>query len=58
MTTDTALAQVSANCAEGKHNRCLGTVQEGRRLVACLCPVEDCGHGSDTMKARRARENA
>lgn len=55
MSTDTTvdLAQVSANCAEGRHYRCLGTVQDGRRLQKCLCPVEDCGHGSDTMKARR-----
>lgn len=50
---------VSRNCADGNHARCLGTVYiyppdgEGRRIVACTCPVKNCGHGSETEKAKR-----
>lgn len=49
---------VSRMCAEGKHGRCLGTVfvyppVDGKRLVPCRCPVEDCGHGTEIEKARR-----
>lgn len=48
---------VSRNCAAGNHTRCLGTVYVPKRgLVACECGDPGCGHGSDTAKARRKRD--
>lgn len=52
--------RVSLNCAHGNHSRCLGTVYDVSRagLVRCGCPTPDCGHGTDTAKARRVRGEA
>lgn len=48
---------MSMPCAKGNHSRCLGTVHLPKAgLVPCDCPVEDCGHGTDTYKARRKRD--
>lgn len=44
---------VTRNCAAGNHVRCLGTVHAPTGIIACECAVVDCGHGSDTAKARR-----
>ena len=48
---------VTRTCAVGNHSRCLGTVYdtEAKGLVDCQCSVEDCGHGTDTVKARRGK---
>jgi hypothetical protein len=51
--------RVSLNCASGNHLRCLGTVYDlTAGLVKCACDAPDCGHGTDTAKARRARGDA
>lgn len=45
----------SLHCAAGNHSRCLGTVYDlTKGLVVCQC-TPDCGHGTDTAKARRGR---
>lgn len=49
---------VSRACADlGKHHRCLGAVyiyppRGGQRIVACECPVPNCGHGTEVEKSR------
>ena len=52
-----ATGPVTCNCAVGNHLRCLGQVTTTKGMVPCGCAVADCGHGSDTVKARR-RDNA
>jgi hypothetical protein len=44
--------QVSLNCDEGRHSRCLGTVyvpqfDGSKHIVPCQCIVSNCGHGPD-----------
>lgn len=48
---------VTRTCAVGNHSRCLGTVYDPttKGLVVCECPTPDCGHGTDTAKARRGK---
>lgn len=53
MSTDAPATVVTRNCRVGNHSRCLGTAHGPKGLVPCACPVPDCGHGSDTAKARR-----
>lgn len=50
-------APITRTCSAGNHSRCLGTVYDPvkGRLVPCECPVPDCGHGSDSAKARRGK---
>lgn len=48
--TSTAAREVSKNCAEGRHHRCLGTVavyppKKGRAMIECQCDAPDCDHG-------------
>lgn len=50
MTTATTPREVSKNCAENRHHRCLGTVAvyppvNGRTLVECECTAPGCTHG-------------
>ena len=56
-TETPAVLPVTRTCAVGNHSRCLGTVYDlaSNGLVECQCTVEDCGHGTDTVKARRGR---
>ncbi len=54
MTSETSAPPMTRMCAAGNHVRCLGTVYDPTQgLVACACPTEDCGHGTETEKARR-----
>lgn len=59
VTAPAAAPAVTRNCASGNHTRCLGTVHSPTRgLVPCECPTADCGHGTDTAKARNRRESS
>jgi hypothetical protein len=53
----TTARPVTRTCTAGNHSRCLGTVYDpaSKGLVPCECPVADCGHGTDTVKARRGK---
>lgn len=52
------VAPVTRNCAAGNHVRCLGTVLDpAKGLTVCGCPEPDCGHGTETAKARRNRDH-
>lgn len=54
-TAEHQAGPVSRNCKAGNHTRCLGTVYTLGGLVTCHCPVSECGHGTDTAKAKARR---